>query len=342
MNKKLLFDRFCRRLRAEGILKAVFSGAVLMLSVNTVFSFLYWLIGFGTLWLGVAVGIPLGALLGVILYHKCFKPTVWQTARRLDREGLEERIITMVEYEGDDSYIASRQRADATDRLAGLSEHRLGIRPPTALIAITAVLLTVGILLLTLGSLAAVGRIPYGMDFFAGGADGECELVYTVSGGGYIKGDAEQSVKYGKNGTPVRAVALDGWMFVGWDDGRGSPERLDGGVTVGMTLTAIFERIDALSPDEEDSDSADDLPYGTVDEESGGGDSDEVGGDNIKDDGDGSGGGKWQDRNQFIDGATYYRDYLEFYYQYSTGIFESESDIPKEIIDFFETYFDGI
>ena len=125
------------------------------------------------------------------------------------------------------------------------------------------------------------------------------------------------------------------------DDGETSPERNETGVNSDMLIKAVFEKIESSAPEDDDSDAADDLPVGSVDEESGGDNSDELGGEEVKGDGEG-GGAKWQDKNQFIDGATYYRDYLEFYYQYATGIFDSETDIPPEMIEFFETYFSGI
>ena len=114
-------------------------------------------------------------------------------------------------------------------------------------------------------------------------------------------------------------------------------------VTESRTIKAVFEKIENTLLDDDDSDEADDLPVGSAIEESGGGDSDETGGETPKDDGgNGQGGGKWLDRNQFIDGATYYRDYLEMYYQYSTGLLESDTEIPPEVIEFFEIYFSGI
>ncbi len=342
MNKKQIFGKHYRRLLTEAIIKSVLSGISVSFLINGVFSFLYWMLTFGSAWLGTAIGLPLGVAFGIVIYYAKFKLTEKTLARRIDSHGLEERMITMVELQGENSSIAELQRTDAAENLADFPAKEMKFKIPAWLIVIASSVIAVSLLFGALSALADSGLILYGKDIIAQGGDGTFEVVYTTEGEGAIRGKSEQSVGYGLATEPVRAIAGDGWMFVGWDDGVTSPERCESNVFSDITVKAVFKKIDSGSADEEDSDSADDLPYGSVIEESGGGNSDQLGGDNVKDDGDSEGGGKFQDRNQFIDGATYYRDYLEFYYQYSTGIFESETDIPPEILEFFETYFDGI
>lgn len=333
---------YCRRLVAEGIINSSLAGVAFAAAVNLVFAALYWTLGVGRVILGVAIGLPLGAVFGVIIYLIKYRLTDGRVARRIDRLGLRERMITMVELSGDESTVAEMQRADALEHLLGVSPRSIRIRLSRLFSVLSAVLLSVSVGFTVLAILAGAGRIPYGRDLIDTGVDGSFDVAYSVEGDGYILGKSEQSVELGGSAEIVRAVASDGWMFVGWSDGESSPERRDTDVRENLEFTARFKKIDASDPDDEDGDSADDLPEGSVIEESGGGNSDQTGGDNIKDDGSGGGGGKWQDRNQFIDGMTYYRDYLELYYSYATGIFEADSDIPPEVIEFFETYFKGI
>ena len=341
MNVKEIFGKHYERLVAEGIIKSALIGTTVALGINTVFAFIYWMLSWGSSWLGL-VGVPVGIAVGIVLYFSRYRLTEKTVARRIDRYGLDERMITMVELTADTSSIAEMQREDAKGRLEALSEKTVKIKVSPALIVVSSVILALCILFTTLSCLAEGGRIPYGKDLISQGADGSFEVVYTTDGGGKIRGEDNQRVGFGESGDFVRAVADDGWMFVFWSDGEKSPERREENVCSDMVIKAVFKKIDDSDADDDDSDAADDLPFGSVSEESGGGDSEDPGGDNIKDDGESNGGGKWQDRNQFIDGATYYRDYLEFYYQYAMGIFDSESDIPPEIIEFFETYFSGI
>ena len=116
-------------------------------------------------------------------------------------------------------------------------------------------------------------------------------------------------------------------------------------------------------PGSGEGDEAEDVPQGgSADAESdqNGGQGDEgdaSGSDGNSDGGQGSGqeegegkgegqgfgaGGKWEDSNQFIDGKTYYKDQLDMYYQYAMEIFEQTGEIPPELREFFETYYDSI
>jgi len=343
MDKKQIFGKHYERLAAERLIKSIAAGAIVGFGINTVFAVIYWMLNFGSVWLGAAIGLPAGATVGILLYFLKYRLTEKTLARRIDRSAeLEERMITMVELEGDNSCIAELQRKDAVKNLNALSEKSVKVGISNLLAVTLTALIIISLAFNVLGIMAKNGKMPYGKDMLAQGADGTFEVIYTTDGGGYIRGEAEQEVSYGGSTSYVRAIADDGWKFVSWDDGETSPERNEENVSSNMTFKAVFVKIDGNDPDEDDNDSADDLPEGSAFEEGSGGESDEEGGDNIKEDGEGNGGGKWQDRNQFIDGATYYRDYLEFYYQYAMGIFDSDSDIPPEIIDFFETYFSGI
>ena len=342
MNVNQFLKKYYRRLLAEGIIKATLCGACIAFAANAVSAFIYWMFCVGNLLLGAVLSAALGAAVGFALYFAKYRPNEKNVARRIDRYGFEERTITMLELDGDDSCIAELQRADAQERIGRFSPKSIKFGISRLFVAIFAVAITVSISFSVIGMLAKGGKLPYGKDWISGGADGSFDVEYTVEGGGYIRGEQKQSVKFGGSTEAVRAVAENGWIFVGWDDENKNPERSEDDVRASLTVKAIFRKIDSEIPDDDDSDSADDLPYGSVIEEAGGGNGDELGGDNIKDDGEGSGGGKWQDRNQFIDGATYYRDYLEFYYQYAMGLFEGATDIPPEIIEFFETYFSGI
>ncbi len=71
----------------------------------------------------------------------------------------------------------------------------------------------------------------------------EYTLNYSAQRGGYIRGDALQTVLRGEGGTAVTAVAEKGYEFVGWSDGVQSAERLDENVTENISVTAQFEKI---------------------------------------------------------------------------------------------------
>ena len=73
----------------------------------------------------------------------------------------------------------------------------------------------------------------------------EITVAYTAKDGGYIKGDALQTVAWGGNCSTVVAEPVnEGYIFVCWSDGVETPERRDAEVTADgslLVLEAIFE-----------------------------------------------------------------------------------------------------
>ena len=342
MNIKQFFDKHYKRLVTEGILKSAILGALVCFVINFIFAFLYWMFAIGSIWLGIGIGTVSGIAFGVALYFLRYNPTEKTVAGRIDRYGFEERMITMLELREDESFMADMQRRDARKSLDNAPAKIIRFNLSKTSLMLVSALILVSISLTVLGGLAKLGKIPYGKNIF-GSDDGMFDVVYATDEGGIILGNANQSVSPGENTSAVLAIPSNGWIFVGWDDGGRSPQRYETEVEGDMIITAVFEKIDKNETDPEDeSDFADDIPFGSSSSESGGGSSDNEGGDNPEEGGDGQGGGKWQDKNQFIDGATYYRDYLELYYQYAMEIFDSNGEIPPELIEFFETYFSGI
>ncbi len=67
-------------------------------------------------------------------------------------------------------------------------------------------------------------------------------LTYVASNGGYLVGNASQTVTYGESGTEITAVTKEGYKFVKWSDGVTTPNRQDINITADTTVTAIFEK----------------------------------------------------------------------------------------------------
>ena len=53
-------------------------------------------------------------------------------------------------------------------------------------------------------------------------------------------------------------------------------------------------------------------------------------------------GGKWEENNMIYNGSTYYKDTLEYYYELCQQVFEEHGEIPPELREFFELYYDSI
>ena len=68
-------------------------------------------------------------------------------------------------------------------------------------------------------------------------------LKYENSEFGRLEGELEQSVKSGGSGSTVKAVADDGYVFVGWSDGKLSEARRDVFVEGDITVSPIFKKV---------------------------------------------------------------------------------------------------
>ena len=378
MNGKRLFKKHYHRLVLEGLIKAGLVGLAIGFGANFLAAAFAWLFDFGGIWFAIGVGIGVAVISTVLLYFLKFKPTEREVAARVDRLGLEERMITMLELEREDSYIANLQRENAREHLKSVENRRIRIRIGRLVVAMTVAAAVLGSTMTTVVGLAENDIIPPGPEVILPDDPllNYIPVTYLVEGdeGGEIEGETDQLVAPGEDATPVVAVAEDGWMFIGWDDGLETTERIDRNITEERVIFAIFEEIiDGDGEDGEDAeggpqggeegDKADDLPAGgeaAADSEQNGdagdkgdgsgSDGDSDGGQGSTEDegegkGDGQGvgaGGKWEDSNQFIDGKTYYRDYLDMYYQMALEIFEQNGEIPPELREFFETYYNSI
>lgn len=376
MNAKQMFQKHYLRLCLEAAIKAVLAGLAVGCGANFLAALAAWIFDFGGVWFAIGVGGGVWLISGLLFFLR-YKPTVAETAQRMDRLGLEERMITMLELEGDDSYIATVQRENARASIARVQGRKIRLRVSKLAIWLAVVSLVLGSSMTTITGLAESEKIP-GFDEIVEDDPyaNHIAVTYTVEEGGWIEGEADQLVEPGGSTTPVVAMAEDGWIFEGWDDGHADPERYETEVTTELYFVAVFVQIGEGDGDADgegeggkdgsqsaEGDQAEDLPANgsanvesdqngaqgsegdgngsSGDSEGGQGSSDEQG--EGKGDGKGQGaGGKWEDSNQFIDGNTYYRDYLEYYYQYAIGVFEENGEIPPELREFFETYFDSI
>ena len=67
-------------------------------------------------------------------------------------------------------------------------------------------------------------------------------LTYATGGGGTLSGYLTQTLAKGEDGQPVFAKPNEGYVFMGWNDGEQSPNRLDRNVQTSKTLKALFEQ----------------------------------------------------------------------------------------------------
>lgn len=371
--KNQLFRKYRRRIVKEGILKSVFYGLIVGSVALFITAFFSWFFGFRAgLWLAIGLFAVGTVLTACLMYFLKFRPTSKQIAARADALGLEERLITMYELQGDESYMATIQRKDALQAMSKVDAMLIKI-----VVSVTLIVVLVAALLVGLGggtvvsSLYYTGAIPSGMELLSGeeayftftcsytvgsGADSGIIVLWTDDlaaseeavedpTAGLTPVEASYSVKEGENAPAVYAVPAYGYAFVGWSDGVTDPYRQDmalrGSINVSANFVQIMPDVEALEQD---------LYYKNGDGNGNGGPSNfqqpGTGAGNPSNEpgkGDGTGETRRDVLNQqIIDGDKFYGDYFSDSYGDAQDRLGSDSNIPEDMKGWVSDYFGNI
>ena len=340
MNAKKHFEKHYAKLNLEAVTYSAVWGLVVGAICGFIAALITWFTALKPVWLCIVISVGAllfaGAVAGIIFYFVKFRPTPKSSAKRLDSLGMRERMITMLEYEGDDSVIAKIQREDAKTQLSKIPTSRIKIALTTTMIVLLSVFGFLSAGMTTVSALAAAGIIQSGNEVLDDTLEEiEPEIYFSVTyeaeDGGYIDGEADQLVIEGGNAEPVTAVAEEGYVFVEWEDGLTRPGRQDNKITDHVVFIAIFEPI---MEDGEESEEGEEQPNDTPKESD---DAEQSRPNDNPQDSSGSAGGKYEEVNQIIDGNKYYREYLEFYQELLRERLETEggslSDEERAIIE---------
>lgn len=368
MEAKKTFEKYYDRLAHEGLIKAIISGLIIAFAALFVVALVLWFVDlplYAVILLSIGAGVLAGGVAVPLLYAKKFRPTAKAIARRIDKLGLEERLITMTELENDESYIAMRQREDAKEKLRTVETKNISMKLSRAAIVLVAVFGALGISMTTVSSLAASGAIAKGGEVIEDlRPDTYYAVSYLAEEGGYIEGEAEQLVLPGEDATTVVAVAEDGFIFAYWaEDESEDPARTDTNIQEDTVYTAVFMELgdgeggageggDGEGEQGEDSEQGE----GEGDQGDQPQDAPSEGGEGQQQqqpqpqpseqpgeggEGDGAG-GTYNENNQILDGDTYYRDVLQEYYERAMEYLANGEDIPPELKAFVEAYYETI
>lgn len=323
-----ILKKYRKSLAKEGFIKSLIWGCIIGFSAMTVLAVLFYCIGALIVWLAPIIGIVLIIAGTAVLYFAKYRPTLKQVAERTDMLGLKERVITMVEMEGDTSYMAARQREDTAVQLQKFSNRKLKLQIMLVPLIIACLLAVLGISSTTVSAMSVSGAVP-GIDELLPDSSEETSLVqvmYMEEDGGHIEGELVQIVSEGGDCTEVVAVADDGYVFDIWSDGVTTPERTDRNVVQSMTVFALFVELGDDTAGEEMEDDIDiDMDFDSDEQMPASG-----------------AGGKYEEHNQVIDGETYYRDVYQEYYEQAMQILSEGGVVPEYIRIIIQNYFDAI
>lgn len=314
------FQRQEPKLKMEAFLKSVLSGLTIGFGANFLLALILWLTPLDGFWISIGVLAGVTLIATPIFYFKRFRPTDTTSARRIDRLGLDERLVTMVEYGNDGSFIANLQRKDAEEALSRVDNKQLKIRISRAIVVSLVICAVLGTGMTTVSALDNMGLLPGGDELIDSFVEEQTTVYvmvsYEIEEGGIIEGDEEQLIVKGTNATSVTAVADEGYVFKCWSDGYANPTRTDEKVEEDVVYVAIFTEMEEEDDGEGegDGDGAKDEPSDAPSEEGGNNQNN----DNNQqpppdaDSGDAAS-GQWSPNNGIIDGETNYRDLLNEY-----------------------------
>ena len=306
-----LLKNYKSRLAKEGWLKAALCGMSVGFSADILCAAAFWVFGIKLFWVCILVFAAVTAIATLLFYFCRFKNSRRQVASRVDMLGLEERILTMTQFENDDSYIARRQREDAMNALKSVNSSFIKIAVSASMVATFCATLALGIGATTASALSSKSLVTMIQENKTEPNSGIFHLIYGVKGniGGRVDGELEQTVGEGESGKIVQAVADDGYVFIGWTDGYEDATRTDVNVKKDVTVNAVFVEIEANDEDdetEEEKGEGEGNGSNSNSQQQPGDPSD--GSDSSDGAGNGAGAGSDAASNQVIDGSTYYGD----------------------------------
>ena len=325
-----LLKNYKSRLAKEGWLKATLCGMSVGFSADILCATAFWVFGIKLFWICILVFAAVTAIATPLFYFCRFKNSRRQVASRVDMLGLEERILTMTQFENDDSYIARRQREDAINALKSVNSSFIKIAVSASMVVACCVTLVLGVGATTVSAVADKSL----MDLIRekqgekDAIENTFHLTYGVkdSVGGRVDGELEQTVKGGEVGKTVQAVADDGYVFVGWTDGYVDATRTDADVKKDLTVNAVFVEIEDNEEDDETDEEKGEGEQGNGNNSDGQpqpGDPGD-GSDSSDEAGDGAGAGADAASNQVIDGSTYYGD------EYSGSLSDAQDSMNSD------------
>lgn len=356
MDSREVFKKYRAKLEREGIITSIVCSLAIGFVVVFALAFTFWMKEIKGLWICAVAGIAVTAAFTPLFYFKKFRPDTKEIARRLDNQGLDERMITMTELSAEDSYIAKLQREDAAVSLKKNEEDGKKIRfrlaggkkCGKAIALTTGTTGVIGIAMSVILGLTIMGTLPSGNKLVHGEEQPVRYMVSYMEGDGYmIVGEADQIVEEGGKTSEITAVAVEeGWAFVQWsdmqpDDPNNIPTRHEENVTEDKVVFAIFMEVDSSGGGGGDGEPEDsDKPKDPPPDGGGGGSSDPSDGDPGK----GGSQGNTNMRSDVINENYESVDYREIYQKYYDQIKQelASGNLTPEQRAFYEKYFETL
>ena len=318
----------------RAVKKSLFYSLIISFTALFITSLVFWILNVKQFWIAF-VGFAVLEAITFTIFYLIFKPNEEKFARELDSLGLKQRVITMYEYQNDDSLMANVQRQNAIEHVGKVDKKLLRFVVPVLLLVFMISAIVLGVSASTVSVLSATGVIKSGKDTINDLIPTNIPsytINYQAKKGGVIDGELTQVVKEGEDAASVIAISDHGYIFISWSDGVRDPYRHDINVSKNMDLFASFVTIDEYmemmkdpgEPEVPEEPAAGAIPIPQAGE------------------GDDEAPQRYDDNSQIIDGETYYGEGV--YDAYFSDMLdqlaqdsEMSDDTKKVINDYFDT-----
>jgi len=154
-------NKYRKRLLKEAALKAAVFGLSIGLFVGAILAASLWAFNF-TWFVALPSAIVVAGGAFALMFFKFFKITTRELYSRVDNLGLEQRVITSIEYADNDSYIAQKLREDTSVRLAALPPKNIKLKMAKWPFIVLGIIATIAIATISVqGAVAATRLVPH-------------------------------------------------------------------------------------------------------------------------------------------------------------------------------------
>lgn len=334
MNIKQDFKSLYNAYLKNAIKKSLFYSLIISFTALFITSLIFWIVNVKEFWIAF-VGFAVLEIILFVVFFLILKPNEVKFAKELDSLGLKQRVITMYEYQDDNSLMATIQRQNAIEHVKKVDKKLLRFVAPVLILVFLISSIVLGISASTVSVLSATGVIKSGKETINNLIPATVQnynVNYSAKKGGRIEGELNQVVKEGEDASSVIAISDHGYIFISWSDGVRDPYRKDINVSKNLDLFASFVTIDEyleMLKDPGEPEVPEEPASGAIP---------------IPQDGEGEDDApqRYDDNSKIIDGETYYGEgvfdaYFEDMLDLLSQDTEMSSDTKKIINDYFDT-----
>ena len=151
-------EAYYKKLHKESILKSLMSASMIGFSLMIVLSLIFYLTSFNGLVISLIAGISTILIATYIFKTYVFTVSIKTIANKLDDLGLEERVLTMVEFNDLESLISEKQRETAQEKLADITPKHIAFKHFMRMSIVLTLIFGLAVVSVTLSTVAALNK----------------------------------------------------------------------------------------------------------------------------------------------------------------------------------------